>query len=151
MRKIQKAGFAGKDSFTLVELLITMVVAVLVLNGVIMSLVNSMVLNEYNQSFTYAMNISKAKIEEVLSRRSNFSGIVSTTGTLTAAANGIDGLYRIDVEDVVADELKNIKVAVCWKARGGKIIGDCALINSVLQWQTPYSSPCMAETAVAAH
>jgi len=133
--------------------MITIVVSALVLNGVIMSLVNSMVLNEYNQGFSIAMNFARAQIEGILSRRSDFSNIVSIpSGTLTVTANGINGLYRVDVIDVIPNQLKDVKVAVCWKARGGRIIGDCTSDNSgTLKWKSPNpSSPCMLETAIAA-
>ena len=148
-----------KKAFTLVELLITIVVAALVLNGVIMSLVNSMVLNEYNQGFTFAMNIARSQMEDVLSRRSDFSSIVNATGTLSAAANGINGLYRIDVTDIVPNELKNVKISVCWRARGGRVIGPCRLVNNNLIWDPSIQTiiadssnrqnPCTIETAVA--
>ena len=159
---------AAKKAFTLVELLITIVVAALVLNGVLMSLVNSMVLNEYNQGFTLAMNFAKTQMENILSQSSNLATIVSVPGegdpdkarkqVLTVAANSINGLYRIDVTDIgaaaglAANELKNVKIAVCWKARGNRIIGDCKVGSTgALEWKSPYSSPCVLETAIAAH
>ena len=160
----------AKKAFTLVELLITIVVSALVLNGVIMSLVNSMVLNEYNQGFTFAMNIARSQTESVLSRRSNFSTIVSVPAAgdpnktkrevLTAATNGINGLYRIDVTDIIPNELKNVKISVCWRARGGRVVGPCRLVNNSLTWDpniqtiiadsSNKQNPCTIETAVAA-
>lgn len=147
----------NKRAFTLVELLITIVVSALVINGVIMSLINSMVLNEYNQEFSIAMNIARAKIESIISRKANFSTITNEgvsplpPGILTVAADGINGLYRIDVTDI-NPQLKNVKVTVCWQARGNRIIGDCnppPAGSSTLSWKAPYGSPCSIETAVA--
>lgn len=151
----------NKRSFTLVELLITMVVSALVINGVIMSLINSMVLNEYNKEFSIAMNIARSKAEEQINKRTNFSTITSINNTttppappLTLANDGLNGLYRVDVTDVATSfsQLKNIKVAVCWKTRGGRIIGDCRDSNNdgVLdQWTGALSSPCSISTAIA--
>ena len=159
----------NKQSFTLVELLITMVVSALVINGVIMSLVNSMVLNEFNKGFSVAINIARAKTEEVIGKRSNFASIVFEDGPLSLTTDGIDGRYRIDVETVPATDpnspLKNVRVSVCWRARGGRIIGECTVpAGSSLQWKSlspaptsctpstinkPYS-PCCIETAVSA-
>ena len=147
-----------KQSFTLVELLIAMVISTLVISGVIMSLVNSMILNEYNQGFSVAINTARAKMEEAISKRSVFSNIFSEEGSLTVADDKIDGLYRIDVTDLVASELKNVKVSVCWRARGGRIIGDCENDPddpTFLRWKTNIpcppcpSSPCSIETAIA--
>ena len=138
-----------KRSYTLVEVLITIVVSALVINSVVMSIVNSMVLNDYNQGFGIAMNIARAKTEEVISKKSNLSSIVNEDGPLTLAQDGINGRYRIDVTDVVANELKNVKIAVCWTARG-RIVGDCApaAVPGTLQWSGT-NSPCTIETAVA--
>ena len=147
-----------EQSFTLVELLIAMVMSTLVISGVIMSLVNSMILNEYNQGFSVAINIARAKMEETISKRSNFSNIVSEEGPLTPADDKIDGRYRIDKIDLVPDELVNVKVSVCWRARGGRIIGDCENDPNrltILRWKTSIlcppcpSSPCSIETAIA--
>ena len=147
-----------EQSFTLVELLIAMVISTLVISGVIMSLINSMILNEYNQGFSVAINIARAKMEETIGKRSNFSSIISEEGLLTLANDKIDGRYRIDKTDLVLDELVNVKVSVCWKARGGRIIGDCEndpINPPFLRWKTSIpcppcpSSPCSIETAIA--
>ena len=143
-----------KRSFTLIELLTVMVIAALVINGVIMSIVNSMVLNEYNQELTIAMNIARAEIEESISQKTSFSSIVSESGEssskLTLEAHGLDGCKRKYVTPIIADELVNVKVYVCWQGRGGRKIGNCANppactvpANNALQ------SPVVLETAVA--
>lgn len=143
--------------FTLVELLITAVVAVLVIGGVFLSLINSMMLNEFNEKFSVAMNIARTKLEEQIAKKSgNFSGIVSDTDNgniLSAAADGIDGLYRIDVSDVsdVGGELKGVQVTICWRQRAGRIIGDCQDDGAgALQWAGANpSSPCILRTTIA--
>ena len=148
----------NRKSFTLVELLVTIIVAVLVISGVLMSLINSMVLNEYNQQFSIAMNVARARLEEVISNRPNFTSIVTNAdGTLpanqlTIAADGIAGLVRVDVNDITTD-LKDVTVTICWKARGGRIIGSCQLgVAGNLQWNNAVSPPqshCALSTAIA--
>ena len=70
---------------------------------------------------------------------------------LTELFKGISS-GQIEVDDVtgiggVAEELKEVKVKVCWKGRAGKIVGDC---NAALtSWIFPYSSPCTITAAVA--
>lgn len=148
---------SNKRSFTLVELLITMVVSVVVISGVILSLVNTMVLNEYNQGFSVAMNIARAKLEDQLAQRSpsTWDNIVDVpSATLTKALDGIDGLYRIEVSNPViggnpVTDIKDITVSVCWKARAGRIIGDCEISGGNLAWKSPYSSPCRLSTSIA--
>ncbi len=96
------------------------------------------------------MNIARAKAEETLSQRSDFDNIVSTTGPLTILTNGIKGAYRVDITNVVSDELINIRVAVCWQGRGGRILGECEQEGDHLKWQAGGTgSPCVLETAVA--
>lgn len=137
-----------KRAFTLVELLITMVVAVIVISGVILSLINTMVLNEYNQEFSIAMNIARAQLEQQIANRSDFDNLISSTGTLTKSADGLDGLYRVDITNPYPD-LRDISVAVCWKSRGGRIIGDCVSNGGNLAWVSPNSSPCFLSTSLA--
>ena len=141
----------NKRSFTLVELLVTVAVAVLVIGGVLISLINSMILNEYNQKFTIAMNIARAQLEEVISERSNFDSIAPLTDTrLMLASDRIDGRCRIAVTPVdgSSGELKTVIVSVCWRGRAGRIIGDCAADLSSWTGVSP-SSPCTLQTAIA--
>ena len=137
-------------SFTLIELLATVTVISLVLGGVLYSITNSIALDEYNQELSIVVNIARAKIEETLSQKSDFNNIVSTTGPLTISTNGIKGAYRIDITDVVNNELKNIRVAVCWQSRGGRIFGDCEAEGDHLKWKiNGTNSPCVLVTALA--
>ena len=160
-RRMKKLG--NQNAYTMVELLITMVVAALVLNGVIMSLINSMILNEYNQEFSKAMNIARQKAEDVMTNKSNLDNVLNQTGTLSLATDGIAGLFRVDVRGVdnvtlTQAQLLNVRIAVCWQSRSGRIVGECLIDGSgVLRWK-PYiendpwaalSSPCIVETSVA--
>ena len=145
------------EAFTLVELLIAIAVAALVISGVFMSLVNSMVLDSYNQNFTIAMNIARAKMEGVFNQRSDFANITSSTNNpLSLPTDRLDGNWRIDVTEVIGtgqnSELKGIRVSVCWKERRGRIIGDCEDPNGdgVLTWKAGLNgSPCTIETSLA--
>ena len=141
-------------AFTLVELLIAIAVAALVISGVFMSLINSMVLDSYNQNFTIAMNIARAEMEKIFNNRPEFDDeiISSPDNPLTLATNRLDGNFQVVVTDVIAGELKNIKISVCWKERGGRIIGDCVDSdgNGDLEWKAGLSgSPCSLETSIA--
>ena len=156
-------GINFLKGFTLAELLIAVAVAALVISGVFMSLVNSMVLDSYNQNFTIAMNVARAKMEDkVFKERSNFTeGIVSSVNgpgnVLTLANDGLVGNWRLDVTEVIGSgensELKSAGVAVCWKERGGRIIGDCENdpnAPGTLRWKAGLSgSPCSFETSIA--
>ena len=140
-----------EQSFTLIELLITMVVSALVINGVIMSIVNSMVLNEYNQEFSIAMNIARAEIESAISQKTSFSSLTTVNRNLTLAADGLNGCVRRIVTSVVPGELANVQIFVCWRGRGNRQIGNC--VRSSPQPPTclagTTTSPCTLETAVA--
>ncbi len=147
-----------KRAFTIIELLITIVVSALVINGVIMSLINSMVLNEYNQEFSIAMNVARAQVESIISKKTDWTKLpvpdangiaVIVDPPLTLANDGIFGRYKVVLTDV-NPQLKNVKVSVCWRARGNRVIGDCTCTNAGCTWVSPSgSSPCSIETAIA--
>ena len=154
----------NKKSFTLVEILITVLITTIVLSAVLALFVNDLALGQQNKEFSIAMNIARAKMEELINKRSDFVNIVSTPEpgiALSAATDGIAGLYRIDVTDisygsnpVVTGWLKQIKISVCWKSLGNRIIGQCknnaGLPNGPLdQWYGAKSSPCSIETALS--
>lgn len=141
----------GRSSFTLIELLVTAFVATLVLGGVMVSLINGTALNEYSQELTMAMNIARAKLEsDVFAKRAAFSEIVTTTnGQLSLAADGLAGIYRIEVTDLF-DGLKTARISICWRSRGRKTIGDCREdTTDHFVWGASYTSPCVIETAIA--
>ncbi len=135
------------------ELLIIGITSILVIAGVSMSLFNSMALDDYNKEFSVAMNIVKAKLEKTLARRADFFNITSDmTGKLTLATDGIKGAYRIDIADVIPDELKTITVSVCWQGRNSRIVGSCHEdSDGILQWnaQALVNEPCSISAAIA--
>lgn len=137
------------SAFTMVELLITVFVAILVIGGIMILFINSIALDEYSQELATAMNIARAKLEEnIVIQHSGFDSILETSGTLSSLTDGINGLYHVGVTGIDTD-LKNVQVSVCWRSRGGKIIGDCMDTNGTLQWGASYNSPCHLETAIA--
>ena len=162
--KARWSNITHKSSFSLAELLVTVTVAILVLGGVLISMISAMMLNEANEKFSIAMNIARNKLEDIFSRRTDFDTIIDAVGCLDFDSDGNDldctpnpelskGMYRIDVTDVTSD-LKEIKIAICWRGRGTKIIGDCQDVaippeSGDLQWVAPFSSPCVLETAIA--
>ncbi len=174
---IKRKIILGRRSFTLIELMITIVVGLLVLGGVSLSIFNSLVLNEYNEKFTTAMNFARKQLEQTIAKKSSFSTIISVLDTTctssstanTLAAAGLDGNYRIEVNPVpvtgsVSAEIVDVRVVVCWKMRGGRIIGECTLDSNLIpppsstcgqlkfndiNGNSKYDSPCTLETAVA--
>ena len=157
-----RKNFPSCKGFTLIELLFTMLISAIVIGGVFMSLISTLVLNEYTQGFSVAMNIARAQMEQVLANRGNFTGIVTspvnpdstlfTPGSspagwrLTQANNGINGLLGMEVTDL--GDLKHVRIVVCWRGRAGKITGDCRESSGVLYWNT-YNSPCTLETDIS--
>ncbi|MFH1360880.1 MAG: type II secretion system protein [Candidatus Omnitrophota bacterium] len=114
-------------SFSLTELLITAAVGILVITGVLVTIIHSMALDSYNESFTVAMNIARAQLEEKFTQQSsNFDSIqTDATEQLTREANGLRGAYRIEVKDVISGQLKDVNVLVCWETRGRVWGEDC--------------------------
>ncbi len=145
-----------KNAFSSLELLLTIVISVIMINGIVISIINSMVLNELNQSYSIAINIARAKMEQTIGQKSNFDSITSSGGPLTRSSDGILGRYRIDAvfdaPSIPASNIVNIHVAVCWQVRG-RFIGDCEIVatNNEIGWKVMANptSPCALRTAIA--
>jgi len=140
----------------MVELLITVSVAILVIGGIMILFINGIALDEYSQELATAMNLARAKIENNIAiQHSDFDSILDASGTLSPSTDGINGLYYVgvapvDTADLDTADLKIVRVWVCWRSRGGKIIGECTDTNGTLQWKADFSSsPCLLETAIA--
>ncbi len=114
----------NQRSFTLVELLITASVGILVLTGVLMTIIHSMVLDEYNEKLSIAMNIARAELEVEFAKRTAFGSIETREGVLEQEVDNIEGAYRIEVTEPISGSLKNVKVLVCWQSRG-RVWGEC--------------------------
>ena len=148
-RFFKKGAIAG---FTLIEMLVTTFVSFLVIGSILVALVNSLVLDEYNEKFSIALNIARGKIEAALSDRVDFENIVSQEGVINDEATKIKGLWRQDVANVgLDDHLKSVEVKVCWQGRNGRVIGDCRDSDNdglLDEWTGP-NSPCTLKTAIA--
>ena len=148
-------------AFTLVELLVTLVVAALVIGGVLVFLIHAIILDEYNEKFSIAMNVARAKIEEAISERGNFDDISNEGYALDLESDGIDGSYQRTVAPVAGftNKLKNIRVVICWRGRGGRVVGEDLNLNGVLDSNEKdppvgngdeiLDSPCVLTTAIA--
>lgn len=144
-----------KSAFSSIELLLTILMSVITINGVVISVINSMVLNEINQNYSVAINVARARMEQTIGQKSNFDSIVSSEGALTLNSDGITGRYRIDVTGPgggAPTSIKNIKVAVCWLNRGARVVGDCDKNpDGTLSWKNigDPTSPCVLQTSIA--
>ncbi len=110
--------------FTLVELMIAVAILAIILLGLLAVFTSCFKLNETSRNLTVAINGAQKKIEEI--RNSTFSSVYSI---YNGAAFEVDGLDNSDSEgSIMVDNtnpaLLEVTVTVCWRQKGGRIIGE---------------------------
>lgn len=118
--------FSNGAGFTLLELMLTAVILI----GVLMALVGVPIycfnLAETNYNTANAYNNAREQIESIFSAVGN---IVEDNTTFTLL--NPEGKGRIEITEVSPDVFQ-VRVVVCWKQRGGRIIGEDSNLNGVL-------------------
>lgn len=116
-----------KRAFTLLELLVAIAIAVVVF-GSLLSLANySLDLEDTNRNLSAAFNDARDKVEEI--RNTGFDSIIATfnnqvfnpAGFTAGEARGRVGAAIVTGS---SNNLIDVRVAVCWRQRGGRIIGE---------------------------
>ena len=124
------------SGFTLMELMIAVVILMVALTGLIATYVSCFDLNETARNLNYAMIAAQEKIEEI--RNANFNDIMGynnatfqisdfyPVGTSPIASGDSKGLVTV-VQ--VNPNLLKVTIKVCWKQRGGRVIGGDSNLN----------------------
>ncbi len=113
--------------FTLLELLIAVAIAVVVL-GSLLSLANySLDLEDTNRNLAAAFNAARGKAEEI--RNTSFDSIIATFNNQVFDPSGFtagEAKGRVTAAIVTGSDnnLIDTRVAVCWRQRGGRIMGE---------------------------
>ena len=113
----------NKHAFTLIELMIASVVIAAALLGLLGVFTACLGLNETSQNITLAINEAQEKLEEI--RNTNFASIIASHNG-PFALSGLDGRGLVDATYVTGsnNNLINIRVVICWRQRGERIIGE---------------------------
>ncbi len=119
------------SGFTLLELMIGAAVLIEALVGLIAAYTGCFTLNEEARNLTIAINGAQDKMEEI--RNLSFNQIAAQDGTNFE----IDGLSDTDSEGIVEVDSSNpdllvVIVSICWRQKGGRIIGEDSNLNGDL-------------------
>ncbi len=101
------------------------VIVVIVSAALLSSFITCLALNETSRNMTIAMNIARDKIEEIVNKKLSKWDDYCPTGCAggTLSAYGLDGSCSVEVTQP-EERIKLIRVVVCWKQKGNRIIGE---------------------------
>lgn len=146
----------------MLELLTAILILVVALVGLLSSYVGCFNLNETARNLTVAVNGAQQKMEEI--RNTPFDSISGSFNNLSfnipsnASPNSWlltrDYAAKTYISTVIANQLLQATVVVCWRQRGGRIIGEAVdtggnLGQSDLNGNTTIDSPCSLVTYIA--
>lgn len=150
-----------RRGFTTIELLFVVGISLLVIAAMLGGFVNFMIINEHNRNLTIAMNIARDKMEQVITdaQSGNFDSIVSTSYNAASLATAYSvpanwGSCAVTITNINND-LKYVRMVVCWRDRGNRRIGEDFNLNGVLDSGEDSNnnglidSPCVLYSAVA--
>lgn len=118
--------------FTLIEVMLAAGILVIVLSGILATYISCFELISTSQNLTLAVNAAQRRIEEM--RDYSFSQIyadynnqIFTVGEITIGNS--QGVIYVDNSN---PDLLEITVSVCWRQRGGRIIGEDLDLDGIL-------------------
>jgi prepilin-type N-terminal cleavage/methylation domain-containing protein len=145
-----------KRGFTLVEVTLVVAIVIIVSVALLNSFMSCLALNETSRNITIAMNIARDKMEELVNKRLSWDEIIDASYNEAAlvAAYGFHGSCNVRVIPI-NDKLKSVRIVVCWRQRGNRILGEDRNLNGVLDSgedinpvNTQLDSPVVVETAI---
>ncbi|MCK4249369.1 MAG: prepilin-type N-terminal cleavage/methylation domain-containing protein [Candidatus Omnitrophica bacterium] len=149
----------AKAGFTLVEVMIATLILTIALGGLLHAFSACLILNENSRNLSLALNGAQDVIEQI--RNNNFANILGLNGTTFFLDQaGVDDpaddwfLRRQDHRGVIQvinfvdpvtgipnPNLLQVRVVICWRQQGGRIIGEDTNLNGVLDAGEDQSSP----------
>jgi Tfp pilus assembly protein PilE len=116
-----------KKGLTMIELMFVVAILVFVIAGMLVAYVNCLTLNEHNLKFSIGMNVARRIMEEVYYRKSDWDWIhdYQYNEAYMSASYSVQGYSAaIVVNNTIDPMLKVVTVVVCWREKGGRIIGE---------------------------
>jgi len=119
--------------FTLVELLIAAMVLVVAICGILATYVTCFETVVTSQNLRTAIDVAQSKIDQI--RNAPF-GVICTfnigpNNVFTANVGGVTYVGRIYVDNCPNDPV-TVTVSVCWRQKGGRVIGEDRNLNGAL-------------------
>jgi type II secretory pathway pseudopilin PulG len=153
-----------KKGFTMIELIFVVGTLAFVIAGLLVAYVNCLALNEHNLRFSNAISLARLLMEDMYYLRSDWSAIqdLSYSEQDVLTEFDVDGYSAAVYVNEIDPLLKEITVVVCWRERGGRIVGEdnsavgtAVPLNGVLDTAEDIngdgrlSSPCELIAAIA--
>lgn len=121
--------------FTLLELMIVSGFLIITLVGLLATYISCLELTEMTKNTNLALNMAQKVMEEIRN-----TPITSISGTYNGYAFNVPGmaanssLGHVTVLDNIDPDLPpyNVTIGVCWRQKGGRIIGECQDSGGVL-------------------
>ena len=162
--------FKNKKGLTLMEILVAAFITVIVF-GSLLTLINYTAdLQEMSRNRITAMNAARQMMEQVkldVKQAVSFSAVVGNYDVLTGigynlrsftpigfAAGSASGIVYTDVVPNSTSNLYDVTVAVCWRQKNGRVIGEDQSLNGILDGGEDTNgngrldSPCVLTSAV---
>ena len=154
-----KKNFIRRAGFTLVELALVIAIMGVVLTGLLGAFIACFALNETSENLTIAINGAQVKMEEIRNHVDTVNdfgvlitdyspgGVIGNTFTIDpvnwlGAVNQSAVIYILDPQSGIilntgptADpglDLYDIRITVCWRQKGGRIVGEDSNLDGVL-------------------
>ena len=145
-KRVQQQGF------TLVELMIAVLILTISLSGLLHAFSTCFILNENSRNISLALNGAQEMIEQI--RNDDFDDIYDTYngGMFNLGSdwflsdNDHKGVIEVikngsDTASITNDDLLQVRVVICWRQQGGRIIGEDINLNGELDTGEDKSSP----------
>lgn len=116
--------FIKNKGFTLIEVILSAMILVGLLVGLISLYIYCFDLQETARNTSIALNAARGKLEEI--KNSDFDSIESAYDGAVFDLNELPGAkMRTEATPVGgSDLLLDLRVVVCWRQKGGRIIGE---------------------------
>lgn len=125
-RKANQEACAG---FTLVELLVSSALLILAVTGVLLSYIRALELNEISKNSSLAVQSARTRMDQI--KNATYSTVKGTYNNVSFSVSGLDAKGVSYVDDSVPKLLK-ITVPVTWKQKNGRLFGEDADLDGVL-------------------
>jgi prepilin-type N-terminal cleavage/methylation domain-containing protein len=119
----------NNQGFSLPEVLVSTMLLAVILTSVMVVLVRTMELNEIAANMAEATVAAKNKVTAM--ENTSFSQVYSTYNNISFAISGLNG-RGITYVDNSNPELLTINTVVCWKQSNGRLFGEDADLDGVL-------------------
>ena len=162
-----KNGLAqnSKAGFTLVEVMIAVLILTIALSGLLYAFSACLILNENSRNISLALNGAQDVIEQI--RNDNFNNIITVYDGVPfqlgsnwfLANNDHIGIVQVisdgsDDAGITNANLLQVRVVICWRQQGGRIIGEAidvagALVTNDLDGDGKIESPAELITLIS--